>query len=128
MLWTLSKNFTPPFDVIESGDQITVLVEIAGMQSEDFSINLMNRHLIISGTRRRPPVGGTAYHRVEIGFGEFRLDIPLPWTVEQDKVNAVYREGFLQIDLPRRAEQHIPVAGTDKQVNTAERDKSLDDQ
>jgi len=128
MLWTLSKNFTPPFDVIEVGDRIVVLVEIAGMQAEDFSINLTNRHLVISGTRRRPVAGGTAYHRVEIGFGEFRLDIPLPWTVKQDQVNAVYREGFLQIDLPRRSEQQIPVAGTDQSIHAAERDKSSDDQ
>lgn len=128
MLWTLNRTFTPPYDVIECGDDIVVLVEIAGMEASDFSIHLMNRHLIISGKRRRPSVEGTAFHRVEIGFGDFRLDIPLPWAVRQDAVNATYREGFLRIDLPRRGEQHIPVSSADKQVNTAERDNAPDDE
>lgn len=104
------KNFTPPFDVIELEARIVVLVEVAGMQLQDFDITLSNHYLVIRGIRHRPTYeANTAYHRVEIGFGEFRLDIPIPWSVQRDNVSANYREGFLHVELPRLPEKQIRV-------------------
>lgn len=109
MLWRVQKYFTPPVDVIELPDKVLIVVEIAGMHSEDFNISLMHHRLVISGVRRRPAYDMAAHHRVEIGFGEFRMDIPIPWTVEPDMVTANYDNGFLQVTLPRRPERQIPV-------------------
>lgn len=103
MVRRTSRTFAPPTDVIEFPDRLVVLIEIAGMRTADFQIALHNRNLIVSGIRERPPFDNPAYHRVEIGFGEFRVEIPLPWSVDQDQVGATYGEGFLQIDLPRAA-------------------------
>ncbi len=105
-VWRANRKFAPPTDVIEFPDRLVVLIEIAGMRTGDFQIALHNRSLIVSGTRERPPFDNPAYHRVEIGFGEFRVEIPLPWPVDQDQVSASYGEGFLQIDLPRLAGDH----------------------
>ncbi|GAB4519905.1 MAG: hypothetical protein OHK0046_29460 [Anaerolineae bacterium] len=115
-----TKYFMPPFDVIALEDRIVVQVEVAGMQLQDFNITLNNHHLVIRGVRHRPNFDSEAtYHRVEIGFGEFRLDIPLPWTLVTDQVSASYRDGFLSIDLPRHPETQIQV--TDKgQANNNE--------
>jgi HSP20 family protein len=114
MLWRSMNNFSPPVDVIELSDHIIILVEVAGMRAEDFNISLANNNLVISGVRRRPDISGDskAYHRVEIGFGEFRLDIPLSWSLQQEIASAVYRDGFLQVDLPRRPEKQIPIVST----------------
>ena len=79
------------------------------MRPADFTITLVNHSLVINGVRERPSLRNAAYHQVEIGYGEFRVEVLLPWPVERDQVTATYREGFLQVDLPRRTEQQIRV-------------------
>ncbi len=110
MTSTLARRFIPPADILELPDRLHVVVEIAGIRQGDVNITIVNRSVIISGVRHRHadqhPV---AFHQVEIGYGEFRLQIPLPWFVEPDHVHAVYQDGFLHIDLPRRLPTNIPV-------------------
>lgn len=106
-IWHTGRQFTPPTDIIEREDRMIVLVEIAGMKSDDFKIMLMNDHLTISGYRERPRLENTFHHQLEIGFGEFRIEIVLPWAVVSDDVTATYREGFLQVDLPRQETGHV---------------------
>ena len=115
MLWNARKNFSPPVDVVETDEHIVILIEIAGMNSEDFNIRLANNYLVVHGMRHRPQIEGKAYHRVEIGFGEFRLDIPLIWSVQQEIVSAVYQDGFLRIDLPRLPEKHIRIVNLNEE-------------
>ena len=71
---------------------------------------LLERGLVISGRRERSQHANPAYHQVEIGIGEFRIVVDLPWSVERDAVNASYEVGFLQVELPRKAARTIPVA------------------
>lgn len=118
-----SRKFTPPYDVIELADKIIILVEVAGMNSNDLKINLAHKRLVITGVRHRPNLDSQAHHRVEIGFGDFRLDVPLSWSVEQEMVSASYRDGFLQIDLPRRAEKQVRIMNVDKQQDEAANDE-----
>jgi HSP20 family protein len=117
MLRRSTRKFSPPTDVIELPDRLVILVEIAGMLGDSFKITLHDRTLIISGIRERPPFEHPAYHQVEIGFGEFRVGIRLPWSVQADEVTATYDEGFLQVELPRRSQQ-IHIAG----INTEEQE------
>lgn len=111
--WILVSNrraFRPPFDVYETDRQIVIKVEIAGMQDEDFDISLHGRILRISGIRRDSP-GKLAYQRMEVNYGEFRLDIRLPHTVDEAEIEATYDRGFLLVSVPRRPhERRIPVA------------------
>lgn len=104
-----TRIFTPPADIIEVGDKLVVLVEVAGMRSSDLNIKLIDRHLTITGTREKPHHANPAYHQIEIGFGSFRLDIDLPWAVERDSVSATYEAGFLEIELPRKAPKTVRV-------------------
>lgn len=103
------RQFTPPTDVIEMDDRILVLVEIAGMKGDDFRIALDSKRLVIAGQRPRPHMPDAAYHQVEIGFGEFRVELPLPWTVKEDEVTAAYQNGFLKVELPREEARRIPI-------------------
>lgn len=91
------------------------------MQTEDFNIKLLNDSLVISGMRRRPALEASAYHRVEIGFGEFRLEVALPWSVEQDAVSANYDNGFLQITLPRQPQRRISIVQNTQQDTADDR-------
>ncbi len=102
-------SLSPPTDVIELAEKFLVRVEIAGMRASDLNITLLDRHLVISGSRERPHHTSPAYHQVEIGYGEFRIEVMLPSPVERDLVTANYDAGFLQIDLPRKNTQQIHV-------------------
>lgn len=104
-----ARPFTPPTDVIELEDRLVVMVEVAGMRPADLSITLMDRHLLISGTRELRQFTNPAYHQVEIGYGEFRIEVSLPWNVERDGVSASYDAGFLQVELPRKTTRQIPI-------------------
>lgn len=128
MRWPTQKPFNPPYDVVEQQYQVVILVEVAGMQAEDFNITFTRDLLIISGKRQRPDFGPCAFHRVEVGFGEFRIEIPIPWTVRANEVSAKYHEGFLQIALPRTEKRQIEVVDTSQmQIGTANQDDNADE-
>ena len=100
------RLWRPPTDVFETDELLIVRVEIAGMRESDFSISLEDRRLVISGTRpdqseRR------AYHQMEIPFGEFSTEIELSVPVIAERVEAVYRDGFLKITLPKAKPRQI---------------------
>ena len=118
MMLRPNRQFIPPTDVIELADKLLVTVEIAGMRTGDFNITLHNRQLTITGTRHRPGKEVTAYHQVEIGFGEFRIDLNLPWTADRESVTANYEQGFLTIELPRKPVEKVRVVD----LNTQEQD------
>jgi HSP20 family molecular chaperone IbpA len=119
VVWRTNRHFVPPTDVIELADKILVVVEIAGMRPNDFTVSLANRQLVISGTRERPALTNAAYHQVEIGYGDFRVEVQLSHIVERDEVTAMYRDGFLHVELPRRSDGQQFLIN----VNTEERDE-----
>jgi HSP20 family protein len=120
MVWRTNRPFVPPTDVIELNEKVIVRVEIGGMKAGDFTVSLGNRQLTISGYRERPIISGAAYHQVEIGYGDFQVDLALPYVVDRETVTAAYRDGILEIDLPRFAEGQryiIPVQNEGQQDN-----------
>jgi len=98
----------PPTDVFETEDAIVIRVEIAGMREQDFSVALEARTLTIRGVRS-DPTGRRAFYQMEIPFGEFSTEVELPAPIVSESVEAVYRDGFLQITLPKARPQHIQV-------------------
>jgi len=103
------RVFRPPFDIFETDEHIVVKVEIAGMREEDFEISLEGYVLHIGGTRGDPD-GKLAYQRMEVNYGEFRLDIRLPHLVSQSEIEASYDRGFLSVYVPRRPHRRrVPI-------------------
>jgi HSP20 family protein len=100
----------PLTDVYEMEDTIVIRVEIAGMRESDFTISLVERNLTIRGIRQDTSER-RAYHQMEIPFGDFSTEIELPYQIVSDKVEAIYREGFLKITLPIAQPKHIKVEG-----------------
>lgn len=98
-----SSVWHPPTDVYRTSDRVVVVIEIAGMNEEDFEIVLQNRQLTVSGVRQQLTnrEEDVAYHQMEIERGAFRTVIHLPWNVDRAKVTATYRDGLLKIGMPR---------------------------
>jgi HSP20 family protein len=89
---------------------LVVLIEIAGMRDSDFHVTLQNRRLVVSGVREGGDFARSAdYHQSEIHYGEFRTEIVLPWLAQPDMVNAVYRDGFLRIEVPRTLNRGVHI-------------------
>ena len=102
--WRLSvrrpHTWHPPTDLYETEDRYIIRVEIAGMNKEEFCVSLENNILIISGAR--PDMNlKRSFHQMEIPFGDFKTSIELPSPVDAEKVSAEYRDGFLNIHLPK---------------------------
>jgi HSP20 family molecular chaperone IbpA len=121
-----SHLWHPPTDVFEFADRLIVQVEVAGMRDGTFHVALHDRRLQVSGSRSRPEHDRAAqqYHRMEIGYGEFRVEVSLPWPVDRDHASAVYRDGFLYVELPRAQNQQLYVVDVDIDQAPSETDKS----
>jgi HSP20 family molecular chaperone IbpA len=111
--WRINSRphaWRPPTDVYETDAAIIIRVEVAGMREADFTISLVERNLTIRGIRQDTSER-RAYHQMEIAFGEFNTEVELPYTIISEKVEAVYRDGFLRITLPIAQPKHIKVEG-----------------
>lgn len=100
----------PPTDVYETETAIIVRVEIAGMREPDFTLSLVERSLLIKGIRQDVNER-RAYYQMEIPFGEFSTEVELPYPIVVEETEAVYRDGFLRIVLPKARPQQIKITG-----------------
>lgn len=119
MLRRTNRQFTPPTDMVELDGKVVIMVEIAGMGPGDFNIMLQNRSLTISGVRKRIDLGQPAYHQVEISYGEFRIDLTLPWSAQKDTITAHYQQGFLIIEIPRKPVEQVRIVGLKTEDGTS---------
>ncbi|MEO8456407.1 MAG: Hsp20/alpha crystallin family protein [Chloroflexota bacterium] len=102
-----SPNFSapymePPVDVYLTESDVVVVMEIAGIPEEEIEIEVEGRHMLIRGHRKA--VAGPvrrAYFQMEIANGPFQREILLPAEVNPEKLTAVYKDGILQITLPK---------------------------
>jgi len=96
---------SPPLDVFENDDAITVRLELGGMKKEDFDISLEDDTLTLSGRRewKTEDRRGESF-RSELFRGAFQRAITLPCPVKADAVKATYTDGILEIELPKAEE------------------------
>ncbi|MBN2303145.1 MAG: Hsp20/alpha crystallin family protein [Anaerolineae bacterium] len=114
--WVIVRHTTvwqPPTDIYERDNRLIVLVEIAGMKDENFNVTLHGHRLTISGVRPHMASAECAYHQLEISFGEFRTEVDVPWPVTRDDVTALYRDGFLRVELPHAPARQIHIVNVD---------------
>ncbi len=96
-----SHIWSPPTDVFETETAYIVRVEVAGMRQQDFSVQIENNFLTISGARSDKPER-RAYHQMEVRFGDFSSVVAIPGPVVVDSSGAEYEDGFLTVTLPKK--------------------------
>jgi len=75
---------------------------LPGFSKDDISIELKDNTLFIKGERKRQDeVSESNYHRTERVYGAFQRSFQLPITVEHDKIQASYKDGILELHLPK---------------------------
>jgi len=93
----------PPTDVYETEKDFVVILELAQMKPEEVSITFQEGILIIRGVRKAvPPSERRRYHKMEINYGPFERKIAISEDVDIESLSAVYKEGFLEIRLPKK--------------------------
>lgn len=96
------SSFTPGIDISETDDQFLITAEIPGVDKDDINIKLENRRLTISGERSfKDEEEGKTYHRVETKFGSFRRSFQLPENIDEDSIDASYKNGLLEVSVAK---------------------------
>ena len=101
-------NWTPAMDVIENEDSVLLRAELPGLSEQDVEINVENNTLSLKGEKKLEHSEEDGhYRRVESRYGSFYRSFSLPNSVDQDKIDAHFVNGVLEISLPK-AEQAKP--------------------
>ena len=102
------RVWKPQMDIFETRGEIIIQAEIAGVKKEDIIIEISNKAVKISGTRKSIHPDRTATYRLaEIQFGQFERVLYLPSVIDVEKVSAVFSNGFLELRLGKLFSREI---------------------
>jgi len=100
-----SGVWSPAVDIYETDHDIVLKAELPEVKEKDIDIRLENNTLTLKGERKfEKETKEENYHRVERAYGAFSRSFTLPVTVDQDKINAEYKDGILKITMPKKEE------------------------
>src|SRR2546428_4327021 len=100
-----TSNFAPPVDVYEDEHNITLKIEVPGIDEKDINVTIENNTLTVRGERRfEKDEKEENFHRVERMYGSFTRSFTLPNTVDPEQVSAYYEKCVLKIRLSKKAE------------------------
>ncbi|MBF0294817.1 MAG: Hsp20/alpha crystallin family protein [Magnetococcales bacterium] len=92
-------------DIREDASQILIKADLPGIEQKDIQVNVDNGRLTISGERRFDDEEHKEnYHRVERAYGRFSRTFQLPNTTDTGNIQANYKNGVLEVTLPKREE------------------------
>ena len=124
---TFGGGFVPAADIVVTGDEVIVHMDVPGLSAEKLEIELENDVLTVRGERTYPY--GTngdqlAWQRVERAFGRFERSLRVPQGLDPETVSADLAEGVLTIRIPKpeNLKPHrveIKAAGEARQLEAA---------
>lgn len=94
----------PSADVIETENDVRVVLELPGLSARDVNVDLEGNVLTVSGEKREDRTEGderSTWHLTERRYGRFSRSFMLPREVEQDGVQASFEDGVLSITIPK---------------------------
>ncbi|HEB68984.1 MAG TPA: Hsp20/alpha crystallin family protein [Desulfobulbus sp.] len=98
-------ELSPSVDIFEDGDEVVVKAEIPGVKKDDLDVTITENSLTISGEKKQEDkVEKKDYHRVERSYGSFSRSFRLPENVNGSKAKANFKDGLLEVRLPRTKE------------------------
>ena len=103
--WALGGNWAPAVDIFEHEGQIVLKAELPGIDPKDVDIRIENNVLSLRGERKfQSEVKRESCHRVERAYGTFSRSFTLPSVVDTENIKADYKDGVLQVTLPKKEE------------------------
>jgi HSP20 family protein len=100
-----TTTFAPAVDVYEDEHNISLKIEVPGIDEKDIDVRIENNTLTVHGERKfEKEEKEENFRRVERQYGSFTRSFTLPTTVDAEKVTANYDKGVLKIQLAKKAE------------------------
>ena len=100
------RGWKPSVNLYEGPEAFVVCFDVAGMKAEQIDVRAEDCKLIIRGDRPMPQSkespGPQSVHLMEIDSGSFTRKVEIPSNVDEGKIDATYRDGFLWVVLPKR--------------------------
>ena len=102
---TVRESWLPAVDVFETEDNLTIRAELPGVKTEDIKVEVDNGVLTIEGERKREEkLEKDNAYRLERVYGRFTRRFSLPKSVDGSNVAATYKDGILELKLPKAEE------------------------
>lgn len=101
----LRTETLPACNVAETEKEVTVTLDLPGLEEKDIKVELMGNRLTVSGERKwEQEKKGREYHRVEVQYGAFERSLVMPEGLRTDPeaVQATYKNGVLEVRVPKR--------------------------
>jgi len=96
------RLFAPVVDVYETDQDLVVKAELPGVKKENVEVSIRDNALHIKGEKKEEKEEKTeTYHRVERVYGKFERVIPLPTDVKVEAAKAEFKDGVLEIRIPK---------------------------
>jgi HSP20 family protein len=96
-------RWRPDTDTYETAATVEIRVDLAGLEEDDFEVQLFDDAVVVDGHRHLPACAAEGvYHAAGIRQGPFRVEVPLPAPVDPERVEARYERGLLHITLAKR--------------------------
>ena len=108
-MFCFSKRiWKPQMDIFETRSEIIIQAEISGVRKEDIVIEVSDKAVRMSGSRKSNHPDRTATYRLaEIQFGQFERVLYLPSVIDVEKVSATFFNGFLELTLGKLFSKNI---------------------
>lgn len=101
----LEKAWFPAIDLYDLKDNILVKADLPGMTKDDIDISIQDNLLVIKGEKKqKKEVKEGNLIKTERFYGTFNRTVSLPAEIDLDKVSATYKEGVLELNLPKKEE------------------------
>jgi len=95
----------PAVDVSETESELVVRAELPGMSHEDIEINVQDNILTLKGEKKQEKKEEKEnFHRLERSYGSFSRSFSLPAGVKPDDIKATFKDGVLQVTMPKAEE------------------------
>lgn len=108
-------DWIPPVDVLETEQDVVLIVEVPGMKEEDIDIQISDNILTIKGERKLPENAAENYYRLERPYGKFVRSFQLPENVDVNKVKASLKDGILKISIAKSEKEKPKVINVIKE-------------
>lgn len=109
---------TPAAELTETDDALHLKLEVPGMEAKDLDIQVTEDSVSISGERKsETKTEENGNTRSEFCYGKFQRVIPLPTRIQNTNVTAEYKDGILNLQLPKTTEEKNKVVKVNLEQN-----------
>ena len=101
---SFSAGTLASIDLSETDDALELKADLPGMEEKDLNVTLRNGAVTISGERKyESEETKKNFYRAERAYGSFSRSVPLPCEVDEERVEAHFKNGVLTVRLPKSA-------------------------